>query len=305
MSLTRSAVRGTLAAAIAFLMSSAALAATHTVRTGDTLWELSRKYGVSTQAIARANGISEEATLQPGQKLTIPGSSSSGTSSRTPSSGGRQGVVQKSAPLRAEPSTQGRKLGTLPAGTRVQILQTKWDWHQVRTPSGSTGWVGGFLVKVTQSAPAPASRSARSARQPSATGRTASAPSSSAQPAAGSSSAVRTAMNHLGARYRYGGSSRGGFDCSGFTRYVYAKHGVVLPHNSAAQFQKGTPVSKSDLQPGDLVFFSRGGRAIGHVGVYIGNGKFVHASNPRGGVRVDSLTTGTYARTYVGARRVK
>ncbi|MEJ5298135.1 MAG: NlpC/P60 family protein [Armatimonadota bacterium] len=305
MSLTRSAVRGSLAAAVALLITSAAVAATHTVRTGDTLWELSRKYGVSTQAIARANGFSENSTLQPGQKLTIPGSSSSSSamSNSSSASGGRQGIVQRSAPLRAEPSTQGKRLGTLPAGTRVRILQTKWDWHQVRTPSGSTGWVGGFLVKVTQSAPAP---SARSGRHP-APAKTAARPSAAPAPppSAESSSAVRTAMNHLGDRYRYGGSSRGGFDCSGFTRYVYAKHGVVLPHNSAAQFQKGTPVSKSELQPGDLVFFSRGGKRIGHVGVYVGNGKFVHASNPRGGVRVDSLTTGTYARTYVGARRVK
>ncbi|BCW98276.1 MAG: hypothetical protein KatS3mg024_1103 [Armatimonadota bacterium] len=303
MSLTRSAVRGSLAAVVALLISSAALAATHTVRTGDTLWELSRRYGVSTRAIARANGISENSTLQPGQKLTIPGSSSSGHSSSFSGSSGRQGVVQKSAPLRAEPSTQGKRLGTLPAGTRVRILQTKWDWHQVRTPSGSTGWVGGFLVKVIQIAPAPSARAGRH----SASARTVakSSPSPAPAPSGASSSAVRTAMNHLGDRYRYGGSSRGGFDCSGFTRYVYAKHGVVLPHNSAAQFQKGIPVSKGELKPGDLVFFSRGGKRIGHVGVYVGNGKFVHASNPRGGVRVDSLTTGTYARTYVGARRVK
>jgi len=301
LSKTRRAAHGVLAAAAALLISSAAMAATHMVRTGDTLWELSRKYGISTQALARANGISEEAILQPGQKLTIPGSSSSSASRPSPASAGKQGVVQKSAPLRAEPSTQGRRLGTLRAGTRVQILETKWDWHRVRTASGSTGWVGGFLVKVTQSRPV---ASARSGRQ-SASGSVARRPSAPPPPSAASSPAVRTAMNHLGDRYRYGGSSRGGFDCSGFTRYVYAKHGVVLPHNSAAQFQKGTPVGKGELQPGDLVFFSRGGRRIGHVGVYVGGGKFVHASNPRGGVRVDSLTTGTYARTYVGARRVK
>lgn len=301
MSKTRRAAHGVLAAAAALLISSAAMAATHTVRTGDTLWELSRKYGISTQALARANGISEEAILQPGQKLTIPSSSSSSASRPSPASAGKQGVVQKSAPLRAEPSTQGRRLGTLPAGTRVQILETKWDWHRVRTASGSTGWVGGFLVKVTQSRPVASARSGR----PSGSRSVARRPSAPPRPSAASSSAVRTAMNHLGDRYRYGGSSRGGFDCSGFTRYVYAKHGVVLPHNSAAQFQKGTPVGKGELQPGDLVFFSRGGRRIGHVGVYVGGGKFVHASNPRGGVRVDSLTTGTYARTYVGARRVK
>lgn len=118
------------------------------------------------------------------------------------------------------------------------------------------------------------------------------------------SKAVQQALKLRGSRYRYGGTSRGGFDCSGFTRYVYARLGITLPHSSRAQFHCGTPVTRSQLKPGDLVFFARGGRSIGHVGIYIGQNRFVHASNPGRGVVVDSLNSPTYARTYRGARRV-
>lgn len=117
--------------------------------------------------------------------------------------------------------------------------------------------------------------------------------------------AVEQALRLRGSRYRYGGTSRGGFDCSGFTRYVYARMGISLPHSSAAQFRCGKPVSRKELKPGDLVFFGRGGRYVGHVGIYVGNNRFVHASNPRRGVTVDSLSSAYYARTYRGARRVR
>jgi cell wall-associated NlpC family hydrolase len=119
------------------------------------------------------------------------------------------------------------------------------------------------------------------------------------------SKAVQQALKLRGSRYRYGGSSRGGFDCSGFTQYVYKRMGVNLPHSSAAQFKCGEPVARKDLKPGDLVFFGRGSRYVGHVGIYIGDDKFVHASNPSRGVVVDSLSSKYYASRYRGARRVR
>lgn len=121
-----------------------------------------------------------------------------------------------------------------------------------------------------------------------------------------SSDIVRTAYAYRGTPYHYGGTGRGGFDCSGFTSYLYRKQGVSLPHNAAAQYSRGVHISKSDLKPGDLVFFHCGRHGISHVGMYVGNGKFVHASSPHsGGVRVDSLDSGYYQRTYRGAARVK
>ena len=111
---------------------------------------------------------------------------------------------------------------------------------------------------------------------------------------------VGYAKKFVGIRYVYGGSSpRSGFDCSGFVRYVYAHFGVALPHSSYAQFGDGRRVSRQSLRPGDLVFFD----GLGHVGMYIGNGEFVHAPHTGTVVQVSSLG-GWYANAYVGARRI-
>ena len=120
----------------------------------------------------------------------------------------------------------------------------------------------------------------------------------------GQPAVVRRALGYLGTRYRYGASGARGFDCSGFTSYIYRQHGINLPHNSAAQYRVGKPVSRSELRPGDLVFFRTRGSRISHVGIYIGDGKFVHASSARGRVRVDTLTSGYYHQRYAGPRRI-
>jgi cell wall-associated NlpC family hydrolase len=110
---------------------------------------------------------------------------------------------------------------------------------------------------------------------------------------------VGIAMQYLGVPYVYGGSTPGGFDCSGFVMYVFAQIGVSLPHNAAAQYGYGVPVSSDQLQPGDLVFFN----GLGHVGIYIGGGQFIHAPHTGDVVKISSLS-GWYSSTYVGARRL-
>ena len=110
---------------------------------------------------------------------------------------------------------------------------------------------------------------------------------------------VGIAMQYLGIPYVWGGATPGGFDCSGFTQYVYSELGVSLPHNAAAQFGYGAPVSMSDLQPGDLVFFD----GLGHVGIYAGGGLFVHSPHTGDVVKVSSLS-GYYISNWVGARRL-
>jgi cell wall-associated NlpC family hydrolase len=111
---------------------------------------------------------------------------------------------------------------------------------------------------------------------------------------------VRFARRFLGVRYVYGGSSpRSGFDCSGFTRFVYAHFGISLPHYSGGQFDRGRRISRRGLRPGDLVFFD----GLGHVGLYIGAGRFIHA--PHSGTRVSiARLNGWYAGRYDGARRL-
>jgi peptidoglycan DL-endopeptidase CwlO len=110
---------------------------------------------------------------------------------------------------------------------------------------------------------------------------------------------VGIAMRYLGVPYVWGGASPAGFDCSGFTMYVYAQVGISLPHNAAAQYGYGSPVSRGALQPGDLVFFD----GLGHEGLYIGGNQFIHAPHTGDVVKISSLS-GWYAATYVGARRL-
>lgn len=111
---------------------------------------------------------------------------------------------------------------------------------------------------------------------------------------------VGIAMRYLGVPYKWGGASPStGFDCSGFTLYVYAQVGISLPHYTGAQWNMGTPVSRDQLQPGDLVFFNN----LGHMGIYVGGGSFIHAPHTGDVVKISSMT-GWYAERYMGARRL-
>jgi cell wall-associated NlpC family hydrolase len=119
-------------------------------------------------------------------------------------------------------------------------------------------------------------------------------------PASGYQGAAGVAMQYLGTPYVWAGASPGGFDCSGLVMYAYGKVGVSLPHSSYALWNVGVSVPQDQLQSGDLVFFS----GLGHMGIYIGGGQFVHAPHTGDVVKVSSMASGSYASSYVGARRV-
>lgn len=107
----------------------------------------------------------------------------------------------------------------------------------------------------------------------------------------------------IGTSYKEAGVSTNGFDCSGFTMYIFDKLGINLPHQSGSQYNMGTSVDRDDLREGDLVFFNTNGRGVSHVGIYVGNGKFAHSSSSRG-VIINSLSESYYVSKYVGAKRV-
>ena len=113
---------------------------------------------------------------------------------------------------------------------------------------------------------------------------------------------TRTAMRFLGVPYVWGGTSLAGVDCSGFVQAVFHRNGIDLPRTADAQFEIGKPVAMRNLEPGDLVFFQTYAPGASHVGIYVGGGRFVHASSSEG-VRVDSLGEDYYASRYLGARR--
>jgi cell wall-associated NlpC family hydrolase len=110
---------------------------------------------------------------------------------------------------------------------------------------------------------------------------------------------VSIALRYLGVPYRWGGASPSGFDCSGLVMFVYRKVGVALPHNSTQMWGRGRRVARSQLSPGDVVFFN----GLSHVGIFIGNGRFVHAPHSGEVVKISRLSDSWYRSTYDGARR--
>jgi cell wall-associated NlpC family hydrolase len=162
------------------------------------------------------------------------------------------------------------------------------------------------MIASQQAAQAAAARAARAAATTQAAAPQGSFgvgnPVSSSIPGDRYSSVVGIAMQYLGVKYVWGGASPSGFDCSGLVMYVYAQVGVSLPHYTVAQWNYPDAVSvpRNELEPGDLVFFA----GLGHVGIYVGNGQFIHAPHTGDVVRIDSLSEGWYSSEYDGAKRI-
>ena len=178
--------------------------------------------------------------------------------------------------VRSGPGTGYSKVGRLTAGKVVEVLETQGSWYKI-----DSGYISSEYTMVVDKA--------------------------EAQAAGLGAEIAEYALSFLGVPYVYGGSTPKGFDCSGLTYYVYKQFGYTINRTASAQLDNGTPVSMSELQPGDLVMFKKAGtgsKRASHVGIYIGNGQFVHASSPKVDTIVSHLSDSYYTTGFVGARRM-
>ena len=178
--------------------------------------------------------------------------------------------------VRSAASTDSEVLASVNKGTIVTVNGFENGWYDVPCEYGTEGYIRSDFLDLTSSSTS-------------------------------SSAIAETAMQHLGTRYTWGGASAGGFDCSGYTMYIYGQYGYSLPHTASGQWQRGIGAkvySISELQPGDLVFFNdpsrNAGKACSHAGIYIGNGQHIHASSAKNGVVISDLASGYYNKYFIG-----
>ena len=182
-------------------------------------------------------------------------------------------VTASALNVRSGPGTDYEKTDKLSAGTVVEVLEESNGWYKI-----DSGYISAEYAVIVDAASATLG-----------------------------SEIANYALTFVGYPYVYGGSSPSGFDCSGFTSYVYAQFGISLNRSASNQLDNGTPVSMSELQPGDLVLFKKSGtgsKRASHVGIYIGGNQFVHASTSTVGVIVSNMSDAYYTSGFVGGRRL-
>lgn len=262
------------------------------VQANDSWWLIARKNDMLTDEVLASNpGATKETTIQPGQVIKLVNSSPYLTVVSKGIFTGAEAIpydviTKNDTNLNANqtkiitPGSNGSKIVTYSYEQKngIQVSKQVLDEKIVQAP------VDQVVAKGSSQ-------------------RTTMVASAISRGDGGSSSIVSRALSLQGSPYSYGGTGSGGYDCSGFTKSVYASFGVSIPRTSYDQFASGTSVGKSDLQPGDLVFFSTYSSGASHVGIYTGNGRFVHASTPGTGVITSSMGDSFYSSRYLGARR--
>jgi cell wall-associated NlpC family hydrolase len=236
----------------------------YSVQSGDSLWSIAERIHGSVANIESLNHLTDRSILQLGQLLVV----------------GERTVVVMHHAARTAVAMHGTARRVAAAHHSSRVVAYSWSDHRLATQAvwaathvGATPPPGFGALDFAQKALALDAR------------------------------ITGTALRYLGVPYAWGGTSFGGVDCSGFVWAVFAKNGIYLPRTADAQFEEGRHVSTRDLRAGDLVFFQTYAIGASHVGIYLGNGKFVHASSSNG-VRVDQLAEDYYSSRYIGARRL-
>jgi peptidoglycan DL-endopeptidase LytE len=259
--------------------------ATHVVRKGDTLGKIARAHHVSVAKIKAANGI-EGTHLLVGTKLVLPGGKADSKRRKARSGKGRRGTVRASTPAEEPPHDAQLALAD---------------------PRGSTPPMGAWKppteAELAELAQAP--KAADTAP-----------PMVAASPAVGAAKdaskanesikdrLLRVAQRMLAVPYRFGGTTLWGLDCSGFVQKAFAFLDLGLPRTAREQFREGLKISKADLSAGDLVFFRTYAKYPSHVGIYLGDNRFIHASSHDRKVTINTLDEPYYMKRYIGAKRL-
>jgi len=269
---------------------------------GQTVADIAEEYGIDAAFLAQANKVGANVALKSGQIIiipsnpppaaTMPDQASNGTT--TTSDGktvqGKLGtVIAAMTKILAQPGPGKVYFNNAVRGTQLLVLGMSGDYYGVMMADGNIGYILKKTVGLTEQVltvdrPEP--------------------PTPPPPPEADRSPLIATAFQYMGIPYRYGGRLPNNVDCSLLVQTVFARHGIKLPRVAADQFNVGQPLEVQELQPGDrLYFYNRARTKIGHTGMYIGDGQFIHASSNRGKVAVDELNNPTYWSIYAGARR--
>ena len=219
-------------------------------------------------------------------------SSSSSSNSSSSSVSNKIGTVNTSSlNVRKGAGTNYSVVATVKSGQKVGILSSKNGWYNVLLSNGKKGWVSSKYVKVSNGDPNSVLANNTNTNTNTSTN------TNKAE------KIVALAKKQLGKPYAWGAEGPNSFDCSGLTYYVYKQHGITLPRSSKAQSQSGKTISKSNLKPGDLVFFNTNGSGVSHVGIYIGNGNMIHSTKPGDVVKTTSINSSYYKNKFVAAKR--
>lgn len=213
--------------------------------------------------------------------------------------------------VRESPSSESQLITTIRRGDKVTYYETEGEWARIITWTDKKGYIlAKYLVdsekevqKVETKTASTNSKKTNTSTSRSSSSTTASSQPPSAEALSLTEQIIEYAKSLQGVKYVHGGYSTSGLDCSGFTKYVFAKFGITVPRSSSAYYSVGTKVSRSDLRAGDILLFDGWGNStLNHVGIYIGGGYFIHASTTKGKVVIQELNS--YRGTYLGARRV-
>lgn len=245
----------------------------YTIKSGDSLYSIASQYHTTVQEIKAVNHL-DSSLIYPGHVLMIP---TPDASSPISPSNASYAIVQPGQSLWSISQAHNISLSQIEAWNHLSGSSILHVGQKLVVSGGSDG--GSIIASSRSGSPDPSM--AVSVRN---------------------LEVVQFSEKFLGVPYVWGGTSPAGFDCSGFTQYVYAHFGVYLGRTSYDQINDGTPVSIDNLAPGDLLFFSTDGPGASHVGLYVGNGEFINAAG--NSVRYDSLSNSYWSSHYIGARQI-